>query len=192
MALTSSLSAILNRPENVLEEGGTNHVICLFQKIPAEPWRLKSTSQGPDPGPSPGSSRNPPTLIAYIRGKLRLQNQFSSKRKQSAHFLSSTRRTHHGELHRQAKSACWRLPLLLGCHLAYFRLILALGTYPHHHLRQPPSRELSLLTPQLEALHGHLRSMLSVLMVKRLKETSPSLHLETLEWAPPSLVILQR
>ena len=68
VALTNSPSAILNRPENVLEERGPDHVIHLFQKFPAEPQKCKSPSQEADPGPSQGSSRNHPTPIGCIRG----------------------------------------------------------------------------------------------------------------------------
>ena len=85
--LTSSRSpaAILNPPENVLEDERSDHMLHIFQNISVEPRRFKSPGQGADLGPSQGSSRIPPG---------RLRNLFSSRRKQTAHLLSSTRRIH--------------------------------------------------------------------------------------------------
>ena len=178
--ISADAGITLNRPKNVLEDGRSNHVLHIFQIIPAGPQRFISPGQGAGPGSSQGSSRIPLHPIGYIRGKLRVRNQFSSRHIQTTHFLSSTRRT---------RTPCWRPPWLLGCQVPYFCPTFVSCTFCHHHLQQPVSRGLPLLTTVHEALRGHLKVRAVGAFGKVPKETSVY-TLKPLSGLPPSLVIL--
>ena len=143
MELTGSAEAILNCPENILEEG-LGHVIHIFQNVPGEAQAFKYCSQGDDPGHSQGHSRTSPPLCEFIKRKLRLLTQYNPRCGTTALLLSSTGRTLHGEGPRQEKRPCWRLPLLLGCCLTCTHHTLASDISQHLHHRWPHPKCLPL------------------------------------------------
>ena len=114
--------------------------------------------------PVRGLTQAPPRVLpqsllppsGYIKGPQRLENQFFYWRGLSALLLSSTK-----QRTQQARAPCWKLPLLLGHLLAYFRSTIALGITRHHLLQQPHLRGLPCQTPQLVVLLGHPKDLVT-------------------------------
>ena len=67
-------AVILNRPENIPEDGRVNHMFCLFWNVLTGPWRFKSTGQGADSNLPQGPSRVSPTLHRVYKGEIEAGN----------------------------------------------------------------------------------------------------------------------
>ena len=109
-----SPAATLNRPKNVLEDGRSNHVLRIFQIIPAGPQRFISPGQGAGPGSSQGSSRIPPTPHRVYKGEAEGEEpiQFSAHTDHPPPFLYEKDEKRPAGGHHGSWDATWHISAL--------------------------------------------------------------------------------